>query len=917
VTEQRRNISQVIGGRLPSVDAFKLFAAFAVVYIHISGTDFGVGSFGQSPLALALNIFTKLAVPFFFVVSGYFIFRTVQTSNATKIVGSVAKLVSLLILSLLLYTLFKLVFQQDIIISPQTVISAILFNVTDFIGPHLWFLAALIYVYTFYYLIVKLRFNDKLIAIIAISLFVVGLCIHTYSALTGFSFPSSRNFMFFGIPFFTLGYFLAKYSDNISLIATSKLIKFFLVSLFLYIIEYLALSSGSFSSLGTKEYDYYIFLPVLVASVFMLLLKFPEWLSTTPVPKLGRDYSLHIYIVHIIVLTVLYEVITNQAIKIDSPVKVLLVAVVCSVISLLLAMIYTSMKQRLSNFWSNLVYSLKLLFARYWIALVAGIIGVVVFGLLFGFAIVNPTNDAWILGLSGDISQHYIGWLYFRDAPWQLPFIGHITTLPVPSGTSIVFLDSIPLFALFFKFIGGYLPETFQYLGLFTLMSFTLQGLISALILSRFTKNKTIILLGATILILSPILLSRSFAHTALTAHWVILLAILLLVIFYQKKVSLKIQIIAWSITIALATLIHPYFIPMIIAVLALSTINQHTVFKKSALLFGIPLITAGFIFFLLGGLSGSTSGGGSGLGLYSLNLLSLVTPLGYSSFFSVNFGNIQWEGLAYLGLGVLLLIPIIGTLYLQKLNSVTPKKLKKNFALLFKGKRLLYILVCIAVLIFSLSPIIKIGDWTLIQLPLPTIFEKVWSIFRSTGRIFWPLYYLLVVGILIYIIRNPLKLKLPILIGFLTFFTLLQVVDVVRSPAALEKRTKVEAAQLETTSDSLNTKFISDYCSKNEVVVLDDNLEVGAELFHELPDFIVKCKPLLNNGYFARPPASDIINYARAQQDYLLKNNSVLKKDTLYITRSKEIAEKIRDTDRYDLNKLDAYWVINQKNYL
>lgn len=151
MTERRPNISQVITSRLPSVDAFKLFAAFAVVYIHVSGTDFGVGSFGQTPLSLTLNIFTKLAVPFFFIVSGYFVYRTVKSGNSLKVLGSITKLVSLLLLSLLLYTLFKLLFQQDIIISPQTIVSAILFNVTDFIGPHLWFLATLIYVYAFYF----------------------------------------------------------------------------------------------------------------------------------------------------------------------------------------------------------------------------------------------------------------------------------------------------------------------------------------------------------------------------------------------------------------------------------------------------------------------------------------------------------------------------------------------------------------------------------------------------------------------------------------------------------------------------------------------------------------------------------------------------------------------------------------------
>lgn len=41
---------------------------------------------------------------------------------------------------------------------------------------------------------------------------------------------------------------------------------------------------------------------------------------------------------------------------------------------------------------------------------------------------------------------------------------------------SVLYTDSIPLFAIFFKALSPLLPETFQYFGLFGLMCYMLNG---------------------------------------------------------------------------------------------------------------------------------------------------------------------------------------------------------------------------------------------------------------------------------------------------------------------------------------------------------------------------------------------------------------------------------------------------------
>ena len=89
-------------------------------------------------------------------------------------------------------------------------------------------------------------------------------------------------------------------------------------------------------------------------------------------------------------------------------------------------------------------------------------VGVVTFLLLYGVAVLNPVNVNWLRhsnDLEGlwDLSQHYLGWVAYRKTPWTFP-IGMtegITAEPI----SVVYTDSIPLFALFFKALSPLLPH--------------------------------------------------------------------------------------------------------------------------------------------------------------------------------------------------------------------------------------------------------------------------------------------------------------------------------------------------------------------------------------------------------------------------------------------------------------------------
>jgi Family of unknown function (DUF6311) len=548
----------------------------------------------------------------------------------------------------------------------------------------------------------------------------------------------------------------------------------------------------------------------------------------------------------------------------------------------------------------------------YYPALICAFLGFLFFALIFGVSIINPQNDAWITNLNGDISQHYIGWIYFRESVWSLPHIGNILNLGQPSGISITYLDSIPLFALMFKLFSGILPETFQYLGLFSVLSYMLQGLFGGLIIMRFTTKKAATILGSLFFILTPILFGREFSHTALTAHWLILLGILLLIVFHQRKTSSVKRVLAWSVVMTLAVLIHPYFVPILGSILLLSVIDQY--YKNvlsSVLTIVIPSLFTLFTLWLLGGLSrGMSTIGDPKLGEYSTDLFSLFRPSGYSYFLS-NSPSVSWEGMAYLGAGILLMGSFAWLYALTQLkHKMFIKELKEY---LKKPKLYFYIVAVTGIVVFSMSPQIHIDGNLIASVPIPLFIQHLWETFRSTGRVFWSLYYLIIIIILVSALRLARKLHINTAILLLPF-CIIQAIDLYYSPALQNKTISINESLQDSTqpSDSINSLFIGRYCHVKEVIVLDDNLEVGIELFHELSPYIITCKPVLNTGYFARYPSARILDFSRREQNKLLSGPISLSQDTLYLSRSKDISKKLQGTGWYTITPIGAYWVIN-----
>lgn len=194
--------------------------------------------------------------------------------------------------------------------------------------------------------------------------------------------------------------------------------------------------------------------------------------------------------------------------------------------------------------------------------LLSALLGAVAFILIYGYRVLIPTYADWMMLGGGDPQQHYLGWRFFQQSSWYFP-IGMMDNLGYPIMTSVVFTDSIPLFAVIFKLLTPLLPANFQYFGIWGILCFMPQGALGALICLRYARSPVQAVLGSLLFILSPPILHRMFYHTTLAGHWIILLGLTLVVYhqFLAKRPALA--ILLWGLLGGLIASIHLYFLPM------------------------------------------------------------------------------------------------------------------------------------------------------------------------------------------------------------------------------------------------------------------------------------------------------------------------------------------------------------------
>lgn len=287
-----------------SLNFLKFFAIFTVIIIHCDLWKIGTEG-------MVIDGVARFPIIIFFLISGFYSFYTDDSKALNTYKRRSNKLIKLLLIASVLYFVYMAFAKfPDLLLklNLNALLDLIIFNVTPF-GFHLWFILALIFCYILYYTLIKLQIKPntlyKYIPILILFSLVIGEFLTLFiGEFFGYksvelSFLTSkyyRNFLFMGLPFFTLGYLIHDKKDIlIKNLSNSFLIAFGIFGLLLTILEVLVVG----------KLDLYIGSIIFAVCAFIWCVKNPNTLNFKITEFIGgKLYSL-IYILHLMILWII------------------------------------------------------------------------------------------------------------------------------------------------------------------------------------------------------------------------------------------------------------------------------------------------------------------------------------------------------------------------------------------------------------------------------------------------------------------------------------------------------------------------------------------------------------------------------------------------------------------------------------
>ena len=527
---------------------------------------------------------------------------------------------------------------------------------------------------------------------------------------------------------------------------------------------------------------------------------------------------------------------------------------------------------------------------RVWI--MAMLTGMAAFVMIYGIKILDVTYDAWLLN-GGDLSQHYLGWCFFRESDWCFP-IGLMDRIAYPNHVSVIFTDSIPLFAVIFKLFRNFLPETFQYFGLWGLLCFGLQGAFGSVLIKHYCKHDLVSIIGSIFFVITPIEIYRMFMHTALGGQWLLLFAFLLGL--KREKLSIVKKVALWGVLGFLCGSIHLYFLPMcgiIMCAFLLEELirkkNLYTCLATGASYCICALVTV----ILLGGFSHDHQLDAGGLGQFSFNLNGFLNPQGWSSLLPdlPLYGDGAGEGLAFAGTGVLLLLAVGSLCWLVSFirSNAVRKYLKKTEA----RNVLPFVIIFIVSVIISFSHQLALGNKALWEIPYPDRIVSLWGMFRSSGRFIWPAVYLVTLAAVVSSINVLYNKKMAAVA--LALALCIQIWD--SSPQFRNRY--AEFSRTQEYQSMLKDPQWGIWAKDKEHIVFVSFIIENQTVLYSLSNYAAENNMTINNFYFAHYAVRSDVEKALEEN---LKNPQ---KDTLYIYKIED--EELRSQTKMTYIPVDG----------
>lgn len=304
---------------LPAVDLFKFICAILVMLIHTKPFDsiFWVDA--------AIGMITRFAVPFFFTVSGYFLFRKISRNPEKKWSIVEKYLIRLLGFYFIWFFIIRIV---DIVVGGWTLQSfgyylKQFFFTTD--GSPLWFVAALMWAVVLYSVLLTVL-KPKVIFAIGIIFLIIGYCFSTLLGLTGnwpviqslkpyVDFIGVQGSLFFAFPYVALGALMTQKKQE----TTIKRDIIGIVAFFIFL--------GAESLVMVKKFNApltFLWLFMMPTTYFTTHLALTLPIESKPGYYILRKISTLCYVLHVVIFKTLICVFDETGITAKDPHHILL-----------------------------------------------------------------------------------------------------------------------------------------------------------------------------------------------------------------------------------------------------------------------------------------------------------------------------------------------------------------------------------------------------------------------------------------------------------------------------------------------------------------------------------------------------------------------------------------------------------------
>ena len=374
-------------------------------------------------------------------------------------------------------------------------------------------------------------------------------------------------------------------------------------------------------------------------------------------------------------------------------------------------------------------------------------------------------------------------------------------------------------------------------------------------------------------------IIQRMYYHTALAAHWIIFLALIIWAYDPLTAKSYK-PMLYWGLMSILCVSVHSYYLPMAGMILLCDRIVYYVKNRKiiDSILPIITFCVAGVAaLWVYGGFYGSSSGVGYGLGTFGANFNTFFNPTYYGRLLpELPLENyFQYEGCGYLGAGILMLSLIVDAMLIINRKRLTERLGidKDQMVYLWTGLGLFIVSFFAAAL-----PTITIGSINVGTVPYPEPVYKLLSIFRSNGRFIWVAMYVLMLSISVSFIRF-FEDKCRVLLMLIAAALILQGWD-------LTKMIKEKHGAYAKSDYSYETIWDSDYelrmmtnGRKHFVFLYDEN-----DINMETAFYAYKHNMTLSNFYFARDINEQVNQEIKRYTDEL--RDGLIRDDTVYIMK-------------------------------